>query len=103
MQVRKINFIHINNQIRPNIICCLRRWLPDGEIKGHEYIALNPKRNDRKKGSFKINIHTGKWADFADHNAQGGDIISLAAYLFNQKQHNAALELAQMIGVNPYV
>ena len=58
----------------------LRRWLPDGRIEGNEYVARNPRRSDRRLGSFKINLRTGRWADFA-FDARGGDPISLAAYL----------------------
>ena len=43
----------------------LADWLPDGTRKGKEYWAINPVRGDRKPGSFSINLHTGKWHDFA--------------------------------------
>lgn len=43
----------------------LYRWLPSGKLVGHEYDALNPTRVDRTLGSFRVNIQTGKWADFA--------------------------------------
>ena len=33
----------------------LRPLPPDGEIVGNEYVALDPTRNDRRLGSFKIN------------------------------------------------
>ena len=42
----------------------LQEWLPGGRFEGHEYVALNPTRNDRSPGSFKINWQTGKWSDF---------------------------------------
>jgi hypothetical protein len=44
------------------------------------YVALNPTRNDRRPGSFKINIRMGRWCDFAAGD-QGGDPVSLVAYL----------------------
>ena len=34
----------------------LAQWLPDGELKGLEYEARNPTRDDANAGSFKINI-----------------------------------------------
>ena len=58
----------------------VREWLPDGRMAGSEWTARNPTRNDEHPGSFKINLTTGRWADFAD-NASGGDLISLYAYL----------------------
>ena len=77
----------------------LDRWLPDGRRVGHEYIARNPKRADRHPGSFAINLKTGRWSDFATGDA-GGDPISLAAYLFEMTQAEAARRIAHMIGVS---
>jgi hypothetical protein len=78
-----------------------RRWLPDGHREGAEWSSRNPLRNDRKRGSFKVNLATGKWADFATGD-RGGDLVSLAAYLFRLSQAEAALKVADMLGVNPY-
>ena len=47
-------------------------------MEGHEYVARNPTRADRRPGSFKINLRTGRWADFATGD-KGGDPVSLAA------------------------
>jgi hypothetical protein len=79
-------------------ISILWRWLPNGRLIGNEYEALNPRRSDRRPGSFKINIRTGQWSDFATGD-KGGDIISLAAYIFNLTQFQAASKLAQMLGL----
>ena len=53
---------------------------------------------DRRPGSFRINVNTGKWADFATGD-KGGDVISLAAYLSGTGQGDAARGLAAMLGV----
>ncbi len=58
-------------------------------------------RNDRRPGSFKVNVTTGKWGDFATGD-RGADIVSLAAYLFTLSQAEAAIRVAEMIGVDPY-
>jgi hypothetical protein len=79
-------------------ISILQRWLPNGQLIGHEYKALNPKRSDTRIGSFSINIRTGQWADFATGD-KGGDLISLAAYLFNLSWKEAAKKVAVMLGV----
>ena len=76
----------------------VRRWLTGGRVNGAEYVARNPRRNDRRLGSFKINTETGKWADFATVD-RGGDLVSLAAYLSGLSQVEAARELADMLGV----
>jgi hypothetical protein len=77
----------------------VRRWLPAGKREGREWVALNPKRADRRFGSFKVNLTTGKWADFATGDPGGRDLISLAAYLFSISQSEAARRLAEMLGL----
>ena len=79
----------------------LSRWLPGGREDAGEWIARNPKRPDRKPGSFKINFKTCRWGDFATGD-KGGDLISLAAYLFDLNQADAARRVAEMLGVDPY-
>ena len=64
---------------------------------GREYTARNPRRADRRPGSFRVNVNTGKWADFAMGDA-GGDVVSLAAYLSGTSQVEAARALADMMG-----
>jgi hypothetical protein len=76
----------------------LARWLPNGRKEGSEYVALNPTRHDCHLGSFRINLCTGRWADFATGDG-GGDPVSLAAYLSYLGQIEAAEKLAGMLGV----
>jgi putative DNA primase/helicase len=68
-------------------------WLPDGERRGHEWVARNPRRADTSRGSFAVNLRTGLWADFATGD-KGGDLISLRAYLDGISQRSAAEALA---------
>jgi hypothetical protein len=72
----------------------LPKWLPNGHRAGSEWVARNPTRDDQEPGSFKINLRTGRWADFATGD-KGGDIISLLAYLHNTSQSQAARLLAR--------
>jgi len=67
-------------------------WLPNGQRQGSEWVARNPKRGDRRPGSFKINLKSGRWADFATGDA-GGDLISLYAYLNDLGQLQAAIRI----------
>jgi hypothetical protein len=60
--------------------------------------ARNPRRADRRPGSFRINLNTGRWADFATGDG-GGDVVSLAAYLFSISQAEAARQIAGMLGI----
>ena len=96
---RPIDFRAINAQALINFLAVLHRLLPSGRPEGHEYVALNPKRADRRLGSFKINLATGRWADFASGD-RGGDPISLVAFLFDVSQVDAARCLARMLGVD---
>ena len=93
-----IDFDGIRRVALSHLPLLLRRWLPDGRRVGREYLARNPTRADRHAGSFKINLDTGRWADFATGD-KGGDPISLAAYLNGCSQSEAARNLSQMFGV----
>ena len=94
----RLDFDSINRAALASLPALLRRWLPDGRQVGREYVARNPRRADRRPGSFKVNVNTGKWADFAC-DAKGGDVVSLAAYLSGTGQAEAARALADMLGV----
>jgi hypothetical protein len=75
-----------------------QRWLPGGKFIGREYVVRNPRRNDQRPGSFAVNVRTGRWADFAS-GEKGGDPVSLAAFIFNLKQGEAARRLATMLNM----
>jgi len=94
-----LDFGAVNRAALADLQTILQRWLPDGKARGEEYIARNPTRADRHMGSFKVNLSNGRWADFATGDA-GGDPVSLAAYLGNLSQRDAAIALARMLGVS---
>jgi hypothetical protein len=94
----RIDFVAVNRAAVSCLPLLCRRWLPDGRRKGDEWVARNPTRTDRRPGSFKVNLRTGRWADFATGDA-GGDVVSLAAYLFHIRQGEAAQRLAAMLGL----
>ena len=77
---RQINFEKTNELALECAEEILEHWLPDGELTGQEYKALNPIRNDNSIGSFSINVVKGVWADFSMDD-RGADLISLIAYL----------------------
>ena len=89
MKTNSTNFQEVSRFTLMKSNDLLRQWLPNGKVVGNEYVALNPKRHDRKLGSFRINMLTGRWADFATGD-KGGDLISLYAYLFDCGQLQAA-------------
>jgi hypothetical protein len=98
-QARRVDFARINRAALARLPNLLARWLPGGRIEGAEYVALNPRRADHRPGSFKVNLTTGQWADFAVDGARGRDVVSLAAYLASIGQVEAAERLAAMLGI----
>ena len=101
MTGRRIAFQAIASVALNRADAIVTRWLPDGRREGAEWVARNPRRGDKRLGSFKINLRTGRWGDFAD-GAGGGDLISLAAYVFAIDQAEAARRVADMVGVDVY-
>ncbi|MFO0911317.1 MAG: hypothetical protein U0795_00035 [Pirellulales bacterium] len=95
----ELNFEKINAAALKVLPALVKRWLPDGYRDGNEWVALNPCRDDLHHGSFKVNLVSGKWADFAIPDVKGRGPISLAAYLFGLRRAEAARRLAQMLGV----
>ena len=94
----RINFGAVNSVVLRELPRLLARWLPDGRLERYEWTARNPRRADRGRGSFRVNVRTGVWADFATGDG-GGDPVSLAAFLFGLSQVEAARRLAAMLGL----
>ncbi len=94
----RLEFAAVNAAALRQLPIMLGRWLPEGRAQGHEYVARNPRRSDRTPGSFKINLRTGRWADFATGDS-GCDPVSLAAFLFGLSQADACRKLAVMLGM----
>ena len=94
-----IDFDAVNRAALRAFPAVLARILPSGKQAHKEWVALNPRRNDRHLGSFRVNRHNGKWADFAT-GAEGGDPVSLVAYVQGVSQGEAARLLAHMLGLD---
>lgn len=92
----RIDFKYLNCQLIPYSQQLLEQLLPEGILQNREYVALNPTRSDKNLGSFRINVFTGKWADFATGD-KGGDFISLFAYVKGVSQREAALALQALV------
>lgn len=61
----RVDFDRVNRSALTALPALLARWLPDGRQIGRECVACNPCRADRSPGSFKINMRSGRWSDFA--------------------------------------
>ena len=95
----RINYSAVHRAALANALELCHQLLPGGRRAGNEYLALNPKRADRAIGSFRINLKTGKWADFATTD-RGGDFVSLVAWLYDLRQSEAAVRLASLLNVS---
>jgi hypothetical protein len=93
---RKVHPAHdfqcVSRRALGRISFLVSKWLPDGRQLGAEWIARNPTRDDRRSGSFKVNMRSGRWADFATGD-RGGDLISLFAYLHRVSQLDALRQI----------
>jgi hypothetical protein len=96
-----VDFDRVNAAALLNAEAVVRGLLPDGRREGVEWVAHNPCRDDRRLGSFKTNLLSGRWADFSSGDA-GGDLISLTAYVAGLGQRDAAIRLAECLGVDPF-
>lgn len=75
----------------------LAELIPDGELVGEEYTALNPTRDDAELGSFKFNVCTGLWSDFAAEDS-GVGFISYTQYVCQlDSPAEAAWKLADIL------
>jgi putative DNA primase/helicase len=97
--VERIDFEGIKAAALCSARSLVHNWLPGGRNEGEEYVVINPTRNDKRPGSFKINLKTGQWSDFATTDAKGGDLISLFAYINSVSQGEAAQEIAERLDV----
>ena len=94
----RIDFQRINQAaLAAGLENLLPRWLPGWVISG-EFTARNPRRVDRRAGSFRINCRSGRWCDFAC-GAKGGDVVSYVAYVTNCSQVEAVRRLAEALGI----
>jgi hypothetical protein len=93
-----ISYSAVHRAALTNALELCHRLLPGGRRAGNEYLALNPKRADRSVGSFRINLKTGRWADFATSD-RGGDFVSLVAWLYGLRQSEAAVRLASLLNI----
>ena len=100
---RRVDFERINRAALANAEAVMRGLLPDGRREGREWLARNPRRAHvpRRLGTFKVNLDTGVWKDFANGDG-GADLVSLAAHVAAVGQRDAAIRLAESLTVDPF-
>jgi putative DNA primase/helicase len=97
---KHIDFSDVSSAALAALDMLIPKLLPGGYRSGDEWVCRNPTRNDNTAGSFKVNLRSGVWSDFATGD-KGGDAIDLVAYLEGRSNLEAARELADMLGVRP--
>ncbi len=93
----KVNFQTVKQKYRENPLSILQELVGAGEVQGGDYVALNPRRNDRHRGSFRIKISTGGFYDFATGD-KGGSIIDLVAFVYDCEVIEAVAKLRNFWG-----
>jgi uncharacterized protein (DUF927 family) len=93
-----ILFDAINDAALARLSSLLHDWFPNGKRAGHEWCVGSI---DGEAGeSFKVNMQTGKWAEFNGRGETGGDVIGLYAAKFCRGDRvKAALDLAGKFGI----
>ena len=86
----KIDFELIARAALSNGSTLVSSWLPGGKLVGKEWTCASLSGDAGE--SLKVNLTTGKWADFAT-GEKGRDLISLYASIRKIKNSDAALEL----------
>jgi putative DNA primase/helicase len=92
----RVDFEAVAAAALPVLPALAERWLPGGRREGAEYVCAGLSGGAGR--SCKVNLLTGRWADFAT-GERGGDAVSLAAAIAGTSQLEAARRLAEMLGL----
>jgi putative DNA primase/helicase len=92
---KRPNYAAINRGALPHLAALCARWLSGGRRIGAEWVCGS--LHGEPGASCKVNLRTGRWADFATGD-RGGDPVSLAAAVHRLTQAEAARRLARMLG-----
>ena len=96
--MKKLDFEGLSQTLLYQVRSMLPEWLPGGRVMGNEYVC-----GDIMGGpgnSMKVNITSGRWADFST-DQKGGDLISLYAAIHNLGNGDAFKKLNDMYGLAP--
>ena len=91
------DFAAVNGAALARLPDVLARLLPGGRVVGVEYECAS--LGGGEGSSLRVNLRTGRWADFAVAGAKGGDPVSLAAAVTGRPPAEAAHGLARMLGL----
>ena len=97
-QQPRVDFRRVSEAALNALDMIVPKLLPGGYRSGEEWVCRNPTRNDGRPGSFKVNLRSGIWSDFATGD-KGGGAIDLMVYLEGKTKLDAARELASLLNV----
>ncbi len=89
-------FYEVKTALASRLPHVLSELLPGGKVQGHEYVCASLEGSEGT--SCSTNIETGKGSDFATGDTWG-DVIALAAKVWNVRQLEAAKRLAELYGL----
>lgn len=90
--LKPIPFDELNDSLMSDALSHLQKWFPAGKLNGREF-ELGSLKGDAGR-SFKFNIDTGVWIDFADNEKSGKGLIALYAKMNGIKNSEAAIQLS---------
>lgn len=91
-----INFQALSDALLSRAETLVPAWLPGGRRNGHEWVCGG--LHGGEGTSCSVNLHTGRWADFAS-DEKGGDLVSLYAAIHGLDQGKAAVAVARDEGL----
>lgn len=74
-----------------------RTLLPNGKRSGDWWKVRSPFRSNDKNPSFAVSLTTGWWRDYG--TGDKGDMIDLCSRLRGLSREDAALQLAEIVGI----
>jgi len=89
---KTLDFQGLANELLRDAEALVSEWLPGGKRSGAEYVCADLSGGPGR--SLSVNLSSGQWADFANADAKGGDLISLYAAIRNIGQGEAFKELS---------
>ena len=97
MSIKK-QAVELDAALLPQAEAVLSRLIGSVELKGRELLMLNEERGDNSLGSFKFNIDTGAWADFAAGDMRGHGIVGLVSKYFTLSTQAAITKIREELG-----
>lgn len=96
MSLPPIDFARLADELLSRAETLVPLWLPGGRKQGHEYLCAD--LGGGAGGSLSVNLNTGRWADFANPEDCGGDLISLYAAIHSINNGQAAVQCMDLLG-----